>query len=170
MKWAMPCFNIKTVFPGMGIAMIKIRQSSYHYREDSYIGKMVFFTRSPVCCDAHQHYSAVIMSATTSQITGVSNFCSTVCYGADQIKHQSSVSLAFVRGIHRPPVDSTHKEPVRRKMFPFDDAIMTHTLCVCFVVCAGSVTVITGLVIPRHQYSLQSLQGNDRYQSEIEFG
>ena len=39
-------------------------------------------------------------------------------------KHQSSASLAFVWGIHRGPVNSSHKWPVTRKMFPFDDAIM----------------------------------------------
>ena len=44
--------------------------------------------------------------------------------GADQRKHQSSASLAFVRGIHRRPVNSPHKGPVTRKMFPFDDVIM----------------------------------------------
>ena len=31
---------------------------------------------------------------------------------------------AFVRGIHRWPVNSPHKGPVTRKMFPFDDVIM----------------------------------------------
>ena len=36
-----------------------------------------------------------------NQITGVSIVCSTVCSGADHRKHQSSASLAFVRGIHR---------------------------------------------------------------------
>ena len=39
-------------------------------------------------------------------------------------KHQSSASLALVRGIHRWPVNSPHKWPVTRKMFPFDDVIM----------------------------------------------
>ena len=43
---------------------------------------------------------------------------------ADQRKHQSSASLAFVRGIHRWPVNSPHKWPVTRKMFPFDDVVM----------------------------------------------
>ena len=43
---------------------------------------------------------------------------------ADQRKHQSSASLAFVRGIHRGPVNSPHKWPVTRKMLPFDDVIM----------------------------------------------
>ena len=31
---------------------------------------------------------------------------------------------SFVRGIHRWPVNSPHKGPVTRKMFPFDDVIM----------------------------------------------
>ena len=39
-------------------------------------------------------------------------------------KHQNSASLAFVRGIHREPVNSPHKWPVTRKTFPFDDVIM----------------------------------------------
>ena len=65
------------------------------------------------------------MSPIASQITGVSIVCSTVCSGAYQIKHQSSTSLAFVRGIHQWPVDSPHKGPVMRKIFPFDDVIMS---------------------------------------------
>ena len=47
--------------------------------------------------------------------------------GADQRNHQRSASLAFVRGIHRWPVNSPHKWPVTRKMFPFDDVIMLQT-------------------------------------------
>ena len=53
---------------------------------------------------------------------------SAVYSGADQRKHQSSTSLAFVQGIHRWPVNSPHKGPVTRKMFPFDDAIMLKCL------------------------------------------
>ena len=47
------------------------------------------------------HYSDVIMSAMASQITGVTIVDSTVCSGTDQRKHQSSASLAFVRGTDR---------------------------------------------------------------------
>ena len=65
------------------------------------------------------HYGDVIMSAMASQITGVAIVYSTVCSGADQRKHQSSASLAFVRGIHRWPAISPHKGPVTRKMFPY---------------------------------------------------
>ena len=53
---------------------------------------------------------------------------STVYTGADQIKHQSSASLAFVWEIHRSPVNSPHKWPVTQKMFPFDDVTMVLSL------------------------------------------
>ena len=45
-------------------------------------------------------------------------------FGRRSKKHQSSASLAFVRGIYRWSVNSPHKWPVTRKMFPFDDVIM----------------------------------------------
>ena len=64
------------------------------------------------------------MGAIASQITSLTIVYSTVYSDADQRKHQSSASLAFVRGIHRRPVNSPHKWPVTRKMFPFDDVIM----------------------------------------------
>ena len=71
------------------------------------------------------HYSDVIMGAVASQITSLMIVYSIVYSGRDQRKHQSSASLAFVRGIHRWPVNSPHKGPVTRKMFPCDDIIMT---------------------------------------------
>ena len=70
------------------------------------------------------HYNDVIMNAMVSQITSLTIVYSTAYLGADQRKHQSSASLAFVRGIHRRLVNSPHKGPVTRKMFPFDDVIM----------------------------------------------
>ena len=78
------------------------------------------------------HYNDVIMTAMASQITSVSIVCSIVCSGADQRKHQSFASLTFARGIHRWPVDSPHKGPVTRKMFPFDDVIMYIRQCCLF--------------------------------------
>ena len=66
------------------------------------------------------------MGEMVSLITGVSVVYSTVYSGADQMKHhQSSALLAFVRGIHQWPVNSPHKVPVTRKMFPvsFDLAL-----------------------------------------------
>ena len=70
------------------------------------------------------HYCDIVMSAIVSQISGVFIVYSTICSDADQRKHQSSASLAFVWGIHRWPVNSPHKRPVTQKMFPFDDVIM----------------------------------------------
>ena len=64
------------------------------------------------------------MGVMASQITSLTNVYSTVCSGAYQRKYESSASLAFVRGLHRGPVNSPHKWPVIRKMFPFDDVIM----------------------------------------------
>ena len=66
------------------------------------------------------------MTTMASQITSISIVYLTVCSGPDQRKDQSSASLAFVRGIHRWPVNSSHKRPVTRKMVPFDDVIMNH--------------------------------------------
>ena len=70
------------------------------------------------------HYNAVIMSAMVSQINSLTFVYSSVYSGADQRKHQSSASRAFVRGNHRWLVNSPRKGPVTRKMFPFDDVIM----------------------------------------------
>ena len=64
------------------------------------------------------------MVAMASLITSLTIVYSTVYSSIDQRKHQSSASLAFVWGIHRWPVNSSHKEPVTRKMFQFDDVIM----------------------------------------------
>ena len=71
------------------------------------------------------HYNDVIMRAIASQIISLTIVYSTIYSGTDERKqHQSSASLAFVRGLHRWPVNSPHKGPVTRKMFPFDDVIM----------------------------------------------
>ena len=64
------------------------------------------------------------MGAVASQHTSLTIAYSTVYSGADQRKHQSSARLAFVRGIHRWPVNSLHNGTVTRKMSPFDDVIM----------------------------------------------
>ena len=64
------------------------------------------------------------MGMLASQITSFTIVYLTVYSDADQRKYQSSASLAFVWEIHRRPVNSPHKWPVARKMFPFDDVIM----------------------------------------------
>ena len=74
------------------------------------------------------HNADVIMGAMVSQITSLTIVCSNVYSGADQRKHQSSASPAFVWGIHRWQVNSPHKGPVTWKTFPFDDSIMIRSI------------------------------------------
>ena len=62
------------------------------------------------------YYNDVIMDNMASQIISLTIVYSIVYSGVDQRKHQSPASLAFVRGIHRWPVNSPHKRPVTRKM------------------------------------------------------
>ena len=64
-----------------------------------------------------------------NECNGVSNHRRLNCllsrlFRRRSMKNKSSASLAFVRDIHRWPVDSAYKGLVTRKMFPFDDAIM----------------------------------------------
>ena len=89
-------------------------------------------------CLPFSHYDDVIMSTIASQITSLTIVYSTVY--TDQSKHQSSASLAFVWGIHRGPVNSPHKWPVTRKMFPFDDVIMSAVLWTTCVTTEISIT------------------------------
>ena len=74
--------------------------------------------------DQYHHYGDVIIFTIASQITSLTIMYTTVYSDADQSKHQSTAALAFVRGIHRGPVNSPHKWPVTRKIFSFDDVIM----------------------------------------------
>ena len=75
-------------------------------------------------CRGSFHYNDVTMKAMASRISGVSIVDSTVGSGADQRNHQSPASLAFVRLIHRWPMNPPHKGPVTRETFSFDDVIM----------------------------------------------
>ena len=79
------------------------------------------------------HHIDIIMTTLASQITSITVVYSTVYSDADQNKHQSSASLAFVWGIHRgrwiPRTKASYAE-----MFPFDDVMLLpahdwHFLC-----------------------------------------
>ena len=125
-----------------------IPPKGYSYR---ILGLGVLYARS---CPRiiQEHNNDVIMSAIASQITTLRIVYSSVNSGADQRKHQSSASLAFVRGILRWSVNSPHKGPVTRTMFPFDDVIMKQSghplstlfnnscirLCICSLIYSKS--------------------------------
>ena len=81
------------------------------------------------------------MDAIASQITSLVIVHTTVYPDAYQRKHQSSAELAFVRGIHRGPVNSLHKGPVTRKMFSFDDVIMGSLGINCRTPCTCSYSI-----------------------------
>ena len=65
-----------------------------------------------------------------SQITSLPIIYLTVYSSAEQRKNQSSTFLAFVS-----PVNSPHKGPETRKMFPFDDVIMCNSDANPYTVC-----------------------------------
>ena len=98
-----------------------------HWRTDYTLTPVVFWCLFP--CMLHNswhkhlnHYNDAIMT--------VSNHQPHHCLLKRLFRHRSkktlklSASLAFVRGIHWWSVNSPHKGPVTRKMFPFDDVIM----------------------------------------------
>ena len=96
------------------------------------------------------HYSDATMTTMASQITSLTIVYSIIYSCADQRKHQTSASLAFVRGIHRWPVNFPHKGPVTRKMFPFDDVIMFVDSCSWWRHGMEIISPITGLCVGNH--------------------
>ena len=66
------------------------------------------------------------MNAMASQINGPSIVCSIIYSGTDQRKHQNSASLAFLRRIHRWPMNSPHRRPATRKMSSCTNSLLTH--------------------------------------------
>ena len=83
---------------------------------ENVVWKMWAILFRPQCVN---HYSDVIMGAMAYQITSLTIANLTFYSGTDQRKHQSSASMAFVSAVNSP-----HKGPVIRKMFPFDDVII----------------------------------------------
>ena len=63
-----------------------------------------------------------------------------------QLNLKEYISLVFVWGIHRGPVNSMHKWPVTWKMFPFDDVIMC--LGSAFMAWICDVSLATSLIKP----------------------
>ena len=98
-----------------------------------WVVNILMSTMSSILEKPNSHYGNVILGTIAFQITNLTIVYSTVYLRTDQRKHQSSASLAFVQGIHQGPVNSTHKWPVTRKMFPFDDVIMSVEVLAIFL-------------------------------------
>ena len=111
-KWVMRCDTKRAIWWNL-YNKHKITGDTF---ECNFVDKNVFASIT--------HYNDVIMSAMASQLISIVIIYSSVYLVADQRKHQSSASPAFVRGIHGWPVNPPHKGPVTRKMFPFDCVIM----------------------------------------------
>ena len=119
------------------------------------IKRKIYLVDTPTEISAEAHYSDVIRGSIAFQITSLRIVYSIVYSGADQRKHQSFASLAFVRGIHRRQVNSPHKGPATRKMFPFDDVIMLQ-----LKLCALPCYTYTQCRNIRHCYTLLFIFGN----------
>ena len=81
------------------------------------------------------HYSDVIMTTIASLITSLAVVYSAVYSDADQRKHQSSASLAFVWGIHRDRWIPRTKGQLRGKCFHLmtSSCIWKIMPCVCII-------------------------------------
>ena len=88
-----------------------------HYRLEGICHHVASLKDVDLKTNRMMHYDDVIMDTIASQITSLTIVYSIVYSGTDQRKHQSSASLAFVRWIHRGPVNSPHKGPVMLKIF-----------------------------------------------------
>ena len=83
----------------------------------------------------HSHYNDVIMSAMASQITSPTALYSTV-YSRRRSRKTSKLRVTgLCVGKSPGPVNSPHKGPVTRKMFPFDDVIMCFHLMTSSLSC-----------------------------------
>ena len=96
------------------------------------------------------HYIDVIMTTMVSQITSLTVVYSAVYSDIDQIKHQSSASLAFVWGIHRDRWIPRTKGQLRGKCFH----LMTSSCC--FAQCVMQMVQMAPVVYPI--YSLISFR------------
>ena len=81
-----------------------------------------------------KHYDDVTMTTMASQITSLTVVYSIVYLGVDQRKHQSSASLAFVRGIHRdrwiPAQRASNAENVSIWWRHHEDSAVPHRTCI----------------------------------------
>ena len=153
----------------LGLKLINVSKGGHWcWGRNSLNKKQINTAAGALVCPGHQqpwdwmHYDDVIMSTIASQITSLTIVYSTVYSGADQRKYQSSAWLAFVWWIHRGPVNSPHKWPVTRKMFPFDDVIMYRIKgCLSSIrKCLNQLNRLSGEIIWNAIFLIKSLFSN----------
>ena len=101
--------------------LIKIDSHNFRLCRDQLIQvlRLIGYTFQPSsdCTVKRVHYDDVIMTTTATQITSLTVVYSIVYSGADQRKHQSSASLAFVRGIHHHINDELLLQDIHESQF-----------------------------------------------------
>ena len=118
------------------------------------------------CSENRAHYNGVIMSMMASQITSLTVVYLTVYTSADQRKHQSSASLAFVWGIHGDRWIPRTKGQLRGKCFHLMTSswiiIMVHSLQykVIMMVYYNNVTIYWDVSFPGKCQIVAILQNN----------
>ena len=118
--------QVKQEHVGRRVKTLGQHQVGVNFQSQCTTSTMNFHMVCLTCIPQNDDRLKPLMDAIASQITSLTIVYSIVYSDADQRKHQSSASLAFVWGIHWGPVQSPHKWPVTRKMFPFDDVIMSY--------------------------------------------
>ena len=106
-----------------------VQRSDIDEREDLFVICVYHHNRQYQSFPLLSYFPVFALQWRHNMRDGVSNHQPHDCllkhlFGRRKKPHQSSASLAFVPEIHRWPVNSPHKWPVTRKMFPFDDVIM----------------------------------------------
>ena len=109
--WMMPPMNINATINKTDAFHI-----NYLYKIQDRFNRYNTITPLPTSLGGTAHDNDVIMSAMASQISSLTIIYSTVYSGTDQRKLQSSASLAFVRGIHRWPVNPVI--PLKNTLLP----------------------------------------------------
>ena len=92
----------------------------------------IMCTHTPRCLRRHQWFDHEVYETLEhhKERNGVSNYRCLDCFLNRVLRRKSKKTSKFrftglcVREIYRWPVNSRHKGPVTRKMFPFDDVIM----------------------------------------------
>ena len=122
-------FQMMIVNIGSGGGLAPTRREVIAWTNDDIIHQYIYAPPVPSCLMGRgEHYNDITMGFMASQITSIS----TVYFSIRLIQHQRNIKAPpywpFVRGIHRWPVNSSHKGPVTRKKLPFDDVIMKRML------------------------------------------
>ena len=115
--------------------------------------------------DRCTHYVDVIMNAIVSQITSLMIVYSTVYSDADQSKHQSSASLAFVWGIHRDRWIPRTKGQLRGKCF---NLMRSSWGCpICIALALANVSNMSDTTIIFHSLYIVSVHATKIWANEI---